>query len=127
MGAPIMRFEPRRQSNDCAVWSLSTYLGIPYDEVWQTVQKIDRSKGKNGLHTKTMQRVAKALGHPLRRVTPLQINEDSYGVLNVIHPDNAHAAVLRNGLVFDVDMTGWDLPTWLEGVGYTIECLLTED
>jgi ABC-type bacteriocin/lantibiotic exporter with double-glycine peptidase domain len=127
MGAPIMKLEPRRQSNDCAVWSLAMYLGKPYDEVWQVVQKLDRSKGRDGLHTATMRRVAKKLGHPLLKLPATKITDDSYGVIAVTHPQNAHAAVVRNGLVFDVDMTVWDLPTWLEGIGYTIECLLTEE
>lgn len=127
MGAPIMRVESRRQSNDCATWALATYLGVPYEDVWAQVLRLDRSKGRNGLHTATMLRIAKALGRPLARVRPLKITDDSYGVITVTHPDNAHAAVVRNGLVFDTDATVWDLPSWLEAVGYSIDYLLTED
>jgi len=127
MGAPIMRVESRRQSNDCATWALATYLGVPYEDVWTQVLRRDRSKGKNGLHTATTIRIAKALGRPLIKVRPGQITDDSYGVLMVTHPQNNHAAVIRNGLVFDTDATVWDLPSWLEAVGYSIECLLTED
>ena len=127
MGAPIMRVEPRRQSNDCAVWALNTYLGIPYDEVWQTVLKLDRSKGKNGLHTRTIRRVAEALGRPLQRLPPSKITEDSYGVLVISEKDTGHAVVVRNGLVFDTDSTVWDLPSWLEVRKCLIEDLLTED
>lgn len=127
MGAPIMRIEPRRQSNDCAIWALATYLGKTYDEVCQVAAKADRSKAKNGLHTATIIRVAKRLGHRLIKLPPTKITEDSYGVITVTHPENNHAAVLRNGLVFDVDMTVWDLPAWLEGIGYQPEHLLTEE
>lgn len=127
MGAPIMRIESRRQSNDCAAWALATYLGLPYEDVWAHVVKLDRSKGRNGLHTKTILRIADALGRPLVKVRPAQINEDSYGVITVSHPKHGHAAVVRNGLVFDTDSTVWDLPSWLEAVGYSIELLLTEE
>ena len=127
MGAPIMRVETRRQSNDCAVWALATYLGLPYADVWAKVLKLDRSKGRNGLHVKTIMRISEALGRPLRKVNAARINEDSYGVLTVQHPENGHAAVVRNGLVFDTDATVWDLPTWLESVGYVPDTLLTEE
>ena len=122
-----MRVEPRRQSNDCVTWALALYLGKGYDEVWQTVVKLDRSKGKNGLHTATALRVAKKLGHVLRKVSATKITDDTYGVIMVTHPETAHAAVVRNGLVFDVDMTVWDLPAWLTAVNYTIDCVLTEE
>jgi hypothetical protein len=127
MGAPIMRVEPRRQSNDCATWALSTYLGVPYDQVWQAVQKLDRCKGKNGLHTRTMRRIADALGRPLKRLPPTKITDDSYGVLVISAKKDGHAAVIRNGLVFDTDSTVWDLPSWLEVGSYKVEDLLTED
>ena len=127
MGAPIMRVEPRRQSNDCAVWALSTYLGVPYDEVWQTVVRLDRSKGKNGLWTKTIRRVAEALGRPLKRLSAGKITEDSYGVLVISEKDEGHAVVVRNGLIFDTDSTVWELPSWLEVRECQIEDLLTED
>lgn len=122
-----MRIESRRQSNDCAAWALATYLGVPYEDVWFQVLKLDRSKGRNGLHTRTILRIAESLGRPLRKVRATQLNEDSYGVITVSHPTNSHAAVVRNGLVFDTDATVWDLPSWLEAVGYRIENLLTEE
>lgn len=122
-----MRVESRRQSNDCATWALATYLGVAYEDVWAQVLKLDRSKGRNGLHTKTILRIAEALGRPLSKVGPGAINEDSYGVITVTHPQNCHAAVVRNGLVFDTDATVWDLPSWLEAVGYSIQYLLTEE
>ncbi len=128
MGATILHLEPRRQPNDCAVWSLRTYLGIPYDQVWQAVVKLDRSKGKNGLHTGTVLRVAKALGRPLRKVPAAHVNDECYGIVMVQHPESGHAAVLCDGLVFDVNMLVWrDLTLWLEHEKYTLECLLTED
>ena len=127
MGAPIMRIESRRQSNDCAAWALATYLGVPYEDVWTQVLKLDRSKGRNGLHTKTILRIADSLGRPLAKVRPASITEDSYGVITVTHPSNGHAAVVRNGLVFDTDATVWDLPTWLEASGYLLDHLLTEE
>ncbi len=128
MGALVIQLEPRRQPNDCAVWSLKTYLGLPYERVWQAVQKLDRSKGKNGLHTATVLRVAKELGRPLRKVKPSQITDDSYGVLMVQHPESGHAVVLCNSMIFEVNLLAWrDMAVWMESEKYTLECLLTED
>jgi hypothetical protein len=107
MGAPINRIESRRQSDDCGVWALAVYLGIPYEVVFEKVVKIDRFKGKRGLTTPAIQRIAKALGHPLelRRRPDLS---DEYGMLLV----EDHVVVLRNGLVFDTDATVWDVDAW---------------
>jgi hypothetical protein len=127
MGAPIMRIEPRRQSNDCAVWALATYLDVPYDAVWQVVVRLDRSRGRNGLHTRTIRRVADALKRPLRRLPPSKVTEDSYGVLIISDRTDGHAIVIRNGLAFDTDSTVWDLPSWLSAREAVIEDLLTEE
>lgn len=128
MGAPIMRIEPRVQSNDCAIWALKTYLGLDYSEVWRVVQKLDRSKGRRGLHTKTILRVADALGRPLKRLPPTKVTDESYGVLVVTDGDgDGHAIVVRNGLAFDTDSTNWDLPSWLKVRRAVIDDLLTED
>jgi hypothetical protein len=124
MGVPVMRIEPRRQSDDCATWALATYTGVPYDKVWQTVQKVDRSKGKNGLHTRTIQRVGAALGKTLRLIRKPDI-QDSYGMLEVENKKTGHIVVLRNGLIFDTDNTNWEVDAWLMHYGYVVTGLLT--
>lgn len=113
--APVNRIESRRQSSDCGVWALATYLGIPYEQVFSKTVRLDKRKGEDGLTVATMQRIAKSLGHPLdfrRRVEDLH---DEYGIMLV----EDHVVVLRNGLVFDTDATVWDVDSWLHVKEYT--------
>jgi len=124
--AEINRIESRRQSDDCATWALATYLGLPYEVVWQKVLKMDRSKGRNGLYTATVLRIAEALGTKLRRVKPSRIDfSDDYGILSVEDATAGHVVVLRQGLVFDTDATVTPLDIWLLHTGYTVTELLT--
>lgn len=125
MGAPVMRIEARRQSDDCAAWALSTFLGVPYDKVWQTVVRLDRSKGKNGLHVRTMMRIAEALGKPLLFKKKFDLH-DSYGIIDVEDKTKGHVAVLRNGLVFDTDSTNWEVDAWLKHNRFVVLGLITD-
>ncbi len=126
MGAPVMRWESSRQTFDCAVWSLSIYLGIPYDQVWQKVIQLDRSRAAKGLYSATIIRIGNELGHPLRKTK--RVDDDSYGIIIVDQKKgDSHAAVLRNGLVFDTDQTVWEMASWLLHFRFTVEHLLTED
>lgn len=113
--AAVNRIESRRQSDDCGVWALATYLGVPYEQVFAKVVKLDRSKGKNGLTTPSMQRIAKALGHPLELKKRSEDLHDEYALLLV----EDHVVVLRSGLVFDTDATVWDVDSWLHAKNYT--------
>jgi hypothetical protein len=117
--AAVNRIESRRQSNDCAVWALAVYLGISYEDVWQAVVMTDRSKGKNGLYPRTVCRIAELLGHPLKLKRRPDLTED-YGILFVSDHETGHAAVLRAGLVFDVDATVWDADEWLKAKRYVV-------
>lgn len=119
MSAPVNRIESRRQSHDCAIWSLSVYLGQPYERVCEKVAALFADRGESGLTRQQMQRTAKALGVALviKRVPDLS---DDYGMLIV----EDHVVVLRNGLVFDTDSTVWDVDDWLRHNGYSCCALL---
>jgi hypothetical protein len=122
MAALVNRIESRRQSNDCATWALAVYLGIPYEDVWQIVQRVDRSKGRNGLRIATIRRVAKALGFTLRFLR--SVDDDAYGILSVEDKTSGHVAVLRSGLVFDTDSTVWERDDWLKSTKYRVQGIL---
>ena len=107
MSAPILQVCIQREDSDCGIAALAMYLGHSYEDVLRAVTVSDRRQGKTGLWTKTMQRVAKRLGHKLRvrHVTDL----DAYGILRL--PD--HAVVLRSGLVINTDGTVWEADSFL--------------
>lgn len=92
------------ETGDCAIWCLSVYLGLPYTEVLRTVTTIDkRNKGRTGLWTRQIKQVARLMGTRLIKRPRVDLEED-YGILLLAN----HVAVLRNGLVFEVNGDIWD-------------------
>ena len=107
MGAAVTLVLHQQEDMDCGVCALAMYLGIPYPDVLRAVTVSDRHQGKQGLWTATIQRVAKRLGHPLRKVKRVDW-EQGYGILLL----PAHASILRNGLVIDNGCV-WDADAYL--------------
>ena len=101
--APVIRMVISREVSDCGLVALSMYTGVSYEDVLRATTLTDRKHGKDGLWTKTMQRIAKRLGHPLKLRTRIDWESD-YGILRL--PE--HCVVLRNGLAIEVDGTIWD-------------------
>lgn len=98
---PVIRPE---EGADCAIICLAFYLGEPYDDVLRVVSVVDtKHKGKRGLTTRQIKKVAEAMGHPLR--TKRHINfDDDYGI--IMFQD--HVVVLRNGLIFETNGMVYD-------------------
>lgn len=104
----VTRIVIHREESDCGVVALAMLLGVSYEDVLRAVTVSDRHQGKKGLWTRTMIRIAKRLGHTLKARSAIDWDSD-YGILRL--PE--HAALLRNGLVFDGDGTVWDAETYL--------------
>ena len=117
--AQVLRVVEGRELADCAVVALSMYLGVSYEDVLRAVAVLIPSRGKKGLHTGEIQKVAKALGTPLRQKRG-KVEDDDYGIL--LTPD--HALVLRNGLVFDPSGGVWELEDYLAAQRTKVETLL---
>lgn len=103
----VMRVLAQQEDQDCAIVALAMVLGREYGDVLRVVTVADRHQGKRGLWTRTIQRVAKRLGVPLKRRRAIDWSDDC-GIL--LLPD--HAAVLWNGLVVD-NLTIWDCDVYL--------------
>jgi hypothetical protein len=106
--APILQIQLQREAADCGTTSLSMYLGETYENVLRVVTVLDRGQGKRGLWTRTLQRIARELGHTLKVKRQYDLEGD-YGILRL--PD--HAVILRNGLVIDTNATVWDADEYL--------------
>lgn len=123
--ASVMRITFTREASDCAIAALSSYLGESYEDVLRVVTLTDRQQGRNGLWTRTLQRVAKRLGHVLKVRRGFDL-EEAYGILRLPH----HAVVLRNGLIFDGDGTVWPADAYLAHVKFQLtdcDLLVSED
>jgi hypothetical protein len=99
-----------REQSDCAIASLAMYLGYSYEDVLRVAANVDRPhRAKHGLFTDQIRVIAKELGTPLRYSRTIDWEED-YGILLL----DEHAAVLRNGLIFDPDGLIWEFDDYLE-------------
>lgn len=89
-------------SGDCCIAALATYLGLTYEDVLAVAA---RKQGKKvhhkGMHTTEIRRTAKALGHDLKKRRKWDDSTAS-GILILAGIEEDHAAVLAEGLVFDL-------------------------
>lgn len=126
MGATqVLHVVTCREAADCAIVSLAMYLGESYEDVLRAVTLSERSHGRNGLWSTGIVRAAKLLGHTLKKRRRVDFEND-YGILRL--PE--HAAVLRSGLVIDVNGTIWDADAYLSAKDVRAdecEILIAED
>lgn len=106
--APVIRVVLQREQSDCGIAALAAYLDISYEDVLRAVTVTDRMQGRHGLWSRTLQRVAKRLGHRLVIKRTFDLEEDR-GILRL--PE--HAAILWAGLVINTDGTIWDADAFL--------------
>lgn len=105
-----------REPNDCAICVLAMYLGVSYEDVLREVAVRDRPwQGRQGLRLRDIERIARALGTPLRRVRKYDL-ATAYGVLSLPH----HVVLARGGLVVDAELAGttlWEIDDYLSAYG----------
>lgn len=103
---------PGREPNDCAICVLAMYLGVTYEDVLREVAVRDRPyQGRQGLRLRDIERIARALGTPLRRLRKYDI-ANAYGILSL----PMHVVLLRGGLIIDPEPGGaslWEIEDYL--------------
>lgn len=103
---------PGREPNDCAICVLAMYLGVTYEDVLREVAVRDRPyQGRQGLRLRDIERIARALGTPLRRLRKYDIT-NAYGILSL----PMHVVLLRGGLIIDPEPGGaslWEIEDYL--------------
>ena len=96
----------QRSDGDCGICSLSSYAGIPYEDVYVAASKVDkRHRGKNGLWNYEVVAIARRLGLRLRPTTRFTLDTDA-GVLRVYFTGpkaetspGGHFVAVRHGLI----------------------------
>lgn len=106
-------------------------LGVPYEDVLGAAVKTTGGSRVHhaGMQTRDMKRTAKKLGVTLTLHRSIDLENDE-GVLSVARAkDDAHAVLLKAGLIFDGDGTVWLPDVFLAATGYRPLSLLvrTED
>ena len=130
---PIVQIQVQRAEGDCAIVSLSMYLGLGYEDVLAAaVQVTGRRAHRSGLFTRDMKRVAKQLGTTLTLHRVFDV-ETACGLLALRkstakgeRQEEEHAVLLRAGLIFDTDGTVWEPETFLQHYKYRVLSLLAK-
>ena len=112
--APVLRLVPQRNESDCAIATLSSLTGIPYEEVLIAAARV--APCETGMYLTQIQKVASELGVELTmrrrgRYDP----ETSTGILSVSNRKACiwHVAILRHGSIIETDNTIWDWDVYL--------------
>jgi hypothetical protein len=112
----VTHIVPGRERNDCAICVLAMYLGVSYEDVLREVAVRDRPhQGRHGLLLREMERIARALGTPLKRLRKYDLTT-AYGILSLPH----HVVLLRGGLIMDPVPGGvsvWEADDFLHTYG----------
>lgn len=101
----------QKGSTDCGLAALAMAIGVPYREVSDESRKLNLKAHKVGLYTVDMLKLAKRLGHPMRKVRGVC----ETGVLIVGRgKKQAHAVTMFCGvLVNPADGLLWELESYL--------------
>jgi hypothetical protein len=101
-----------RERNDCAICAIAMYLGVSYEDVLREVAVRDRPwQGRQGLRLTDIERIARGLGTPLKRIRKYDLLS-AYGILSVPR----HVVLVRNGMIIDPEPNGatmWEVDDYL--------------
>ena len=134
--SPVLVIALQRAKGDCAVAALATILRVPYEEVLVTAARVEPLVLVEGLDNDDMIEIAKRFGRTLTERTGDEIDyRSAIGILGAHlktheNPNDEHAVVLSQGLVFDPDSKGeiWRVRDWIRHFRATaIDLLELED
>lgn len=116
---PVVKLQTQRAPGDCGVCALAMLLGVSYEDVLgAAVKTTARSRVHHtGMFTRDMKRTAKKLGVQLSLRRAIDLEHDE-GVLSLEGASDAHAVLLKAGLIFDGDGCVWEPETYMAATGY---------
>jgi hypothetical protein len=90
------------------------YLGRTYEDVLDAAARLGPRFHRKGMYTPQILRTAAALGVPLRRkrVFDTEVDQGIVVVVYDVAQEADHVVVLREGLLFDTDLSVWDPSTY---------------
>jgi hypothetical protein len=125
---PVLKVITARSGGDCAVCCLAMVLGCEYEDILSYATKLT---GSDDIHYKGMWitqiiNIAKGLGVKLRKRKKFDL-ESGCGILSLTNQrtKEGHVAVLKRGMVFDVDGTVWEHECFFKNTRYMVDYLLT--
>lgn len=114
-----------KRANDCGIWALASLTGLEYEDILVEVSRRYKDAGSKGLYMGQIQRVAGALGVPLRLKRKFDLHE-STGILGMtfLETGQGHAAVLKEGQLIDNDRTVWSVDSYVDVKHVSVDGLL---
>jgi hypothetical protein len=104
---PLVSMTHQRHPGDCGVAALAMFLGTSYEDALLALSGEVPTVLRRGVWMPELQRAAARVGvtTKLKRRYDLELDE---GILQIVYkPDDQHVVVLREGLLFDTDLTCW--------------------
>ncbi len=106
---PLVSMIPQRHIADCGPTCLAMFLGVTYEDALLALGGEIPDVHRRGVWFPELQRAAARLGATtkIKRRPDLEFDE---GILNICFRNgNQHVVVLREGLLFDTDLTIWKI------------------
>lgn len=103
-------------------------LNLPFEDVLGAAVKVTNSGRVHhtGMTTAQIKATAKRLGVILRLRRHVDLDEDE-GIVILADATEAHAALLKSGLIFDGDGTVWEYAVYLKDKHYRVLSLLVRE
>lgn len=116
-----MNYVKSAMANDCAITAMASEFQLPYTDVVMEFEQIARELGfsdwnadsvaRHGTPHDITARFLSRRGYHARRV-PRRGQENMSGVVFFRYSTKAHAALIRQGKVYDNASDGWTLPEY---------------
>ncbi len=123
--APVLRLVPQRNDNDCAIATLASLTGLPYEEVLIAAARV--APCETGMYLTQIREVASELGVELTiKRTGRYDPESETGILHVSNKKDRiyHVAILRHGSIIETDNSIWDWDVYLASKRFRAGSLL---
>jgi len=104
---PLISMCPQRHLADCGVACLAMFLGVTYEDALLSFALDNKDVIRTGVWFPDLQRAAANLGATMvvKRRPDLDLDE---GILKIeFKTADTHVVVLREGVLFDTDLTAW--------------------
>jgi predicted double-glycine peptidase len=124
---PIVTMVAQRHKADCGAATLAMVLGISYEDALIALGGQVPQVLRRGVWFPELQRAAESLGVTLTLRKRWTADEHE-GIAQVKFKDGtAHVVVIREGLVFDTDLSVWDPADYLKAQRGTFGSLLVRE
>ncbi len=124
---PLVSMCPQRHMADCGVATLAMFLDVTYEDALLALGGEIPNVIRRGVWFPELQRAAARLGvtTKFKRRPDLELDE---GILNIKHRDGSqHVVVLREGVLFDTDLTVWRIDDYCAAKRATTGALMIRE